>query len=383
MRRLEFLIKVLRTIMVLSLSLPLIMASCGDGMQGSREGESSGIEESHSPVPIEEMIEVTNPDAGGTIIRSGNSFMVEYDAVGDIAADSVQIWFDGDLLVSLPGTGQTFEVAGSITKKTGMKELRVTAIRDGLKPQSVSRTVTVLSDIEPSQHGYRVVNVFPHDNRAYTQGLLYHNGYLYEGTGLEGESSLRKVEIETGEVLMKHNIDDIFFGEGITIYKERIYQLTWTHNTGFIYDLETFRELGRFYYNSEGWGLTTMGDTLVMSDGSNKLYLMNPNGFTLISVIEVYDSNSRVDNLNELEYIKGEIWANIFMTDKIARIDPYTGKVLGYIDLRGIMPPEELALDGNDVLNGIAWDTENERVFVTGKNWSKLFEIDIVPPVLR
>ena len=186
-----------------------------------------------------------------------------------------------------------------------------------------------------------------------------------------------KVEMETGTVIKRHGLESSLFGEGIAIFQNRIYQLTWKSKVGFIYDLETFRQLGKFYYNTEGWGLTTVGDKLVMSDGTNKLYFADPSTFAISKTLEVYDNKSIVINLNELEYIDGEIWANVYTTDQIARIDPNSGKVTGYIELRGLLPDTERRNDGSDVLNGIAWDEETGRIFVTGKLWSKLFQIEI------
>ncbi|MBM3419565.1 MAG: glutaminyl-peptide cyclotransferase [Bacteroidetes bacterium] len=237
--------------------------------------------------------------------------------------------------------------------------------------------LTILSDLVPARYGYRIERIFSHDKTAYTQGLLFHNGFFYESTGQEGRSTLRKVDPETGVVIRRLNLEAKFFGEGIALLGDRIYQLTWKHKVGFVYDIENFTELGKFYYNTEGWGLTTVDDRLVMSDGSNKLYVVDPNGFITVRIIEVYDNKSMVMYLNELEYVNGEIWANVFMSDLIARIDPATGKVTGYIDLKGILPDSDKMNEGDDVLNGIAWDRESGRIWVTGKNWPKLFQIRV------
>jgi glutamine cyclotransferase len=259
---------------------------------------------------------------------------------------------------------------------TGRKALKAVAFVNGSAVQTITRFLVVYSDTPPKRNGYRIIKQYDHDSGAFTQGLVYHGGVLYEGTGQESKSSLRKVKLETGEVLSQLNLESQLFGEGIAIVGDRIYQLTWQSKVGFVYDLATFRLLNRFYYQTEGWGLTTMGNNLVMSDGSNILYIIEPQSFNVISQIEVYDNKAKVSQLNELEYINGEIWANIWQTDLIARIDPSSGKVLAYIDLKGILKDPQTNTSV-DVLNGIAYDNATGRIFVTGKNWPLLFEIKI------
>jgi len=221
-----------------------------------------------------------------------------------------------------------------------------------------------------------VVNSYPHDIKAFTQGLFYDSGVLYESTGQETESSLREVELTTGRIIRQLNIDASLFGEGITLCKGRIFHVTWRSKVGFVYEKETFKQINKIYYPTEGWGLTTFEDRIVMSDGTNILYFYEPEMFTSVSRIEVFDNEKKVDNLNELEYINGEIWANIWMEDRIARIDPVSGKVNAYIDLKGLFPPNERNPEA-EVLNGIAYDPATKRIFVTGKRWSKLYEIRI------
>jgi glutamine cyclotransferase len=226
------------------------------------------------------------------------------------------------------------------------------------------------------EYGYEIVRAYPHDRGAYTQGLVYANGVLYEGTGMEEESSIRKVKLETGEVLQRRNVSGVF-GEGIVLWKERLIELTWKHELGFIYDLTTFEPRGQFRYPGEGWGLTHDGKRIIMSDGTAQLRFWDPDKLTETGRITVTDDGRPVDQLNELEYIKGEVWANVWNTNRIARIDPATGKVTGWIDLAGLLRPEDRN-DLTDVLNGIAYDAAGERIFVTGKRWPKLFEIRVV-----
>jgi len=229
-------------------------------------------------------------------------------------------------------------------------------------------------------YGYRIVNVYPHDRKAFTQGLIFaEDGFLYEGTGLYGESSLRKVELETGKVFKIHHLPPQFFGEGITLWKDKLIQLTWREKTGFVYDKESFRLLREFSYATEGWGITHDGKRLIMSDGTATLYFLDPNTFEVIGQIEVKDKGMPIANLNELEYVKGEIYANVWLTDRIARISPDTGQVMAWIDLKGLLSEEDRA-QPIDVLNGIAYDAKRDRIFVTGKLWPKLFEIELVAP---
>jgi glutamine cyclotransferase len=221
----------------------------------------------------------------------------------------------------------------------------------------------------------KLVRAYPHDPRAFTQGLEYYAGYLYESTGIAGQSTLRKVALQTGEVIQKANLPSQYFGEGLTIFHGKIYQLTWLSKKGFIYDLRSFRQVGEFPYDSEGWGLTHDDKSLIMSDGTNKIRYIDPVSFGVTRTLEVYAGNEGVVNLNELEYVKGEIFANIWHSPRIARIDARSGQVLAWFDLTSIVAREPHSEEA--VLNGIAYDRIGDRLFVTGKNWSKLFEIKL------
>ena len=222
------------------------------------------------------------------------------------------------------------------------------------------------------------MRAYPHDPRAFTQGLLFHDGVLYEGTGQWGESSIRKVNLETGEVLQKREIPEAYFGEGIAIAGNRLIELTWRNQKGFVYDLATFEPKAEFTYPGEGWGLTSDGKRLIMSDGTAQLRFLDPATLQETGRITVTAGGQPVNQLNELEWVNGEVWANIWKEDRIARIDPATGKVTGWIDMRGLLSPAERP-DPDDVLNGIAYDAKSGRIFVTGKRWPKLFEIQVVP----
>ena len=224
----------------------------------------------------------------------------------------------------------------------------------------------------------KVVHTYPHDRNAFTQGLVFENGFLYEGTGLYGSSTLRRVELETGKILQMHQLPSQLFGEGITIFGDKIIQLTWKSNLGFVYDKDTFELKNKFNYPSEGWGITHDEKYLIISDGTSTLRFLDPKTFKVVDQIEVHKQGFPLTSLNELEYIQGKIYANVWKTDCIAIIDPKTGKVDGWIELKGILSLEDYGRR-IDALNGIAYDAKNDRLFVTGKLWPKLFEIDLIP----
>lgn len=228
------------------------------------------------------------------------------------------------------------------------------------------------------QMTYEIINTYPHDPNAFTQGLIYLGGFLYESTGLYGESSLRKVDLVTGEVLLQTDLSAEYFAEGLTEWEDVLIQLTWLEGTGFIYNLEDLSLVDQFTYPTEGWGLTHDGQHLIMSDGTAALYFLDPNSLQVEASVQVTYQGEPVLNLNELEFIRGEVFANIWQTDDIVRINPETGEIVGWIDLRGILP-EEQRVPGTDVLNGIAYDPDEDRLFITGKRWPKLYEVRLVP----
>jgi glutaminyl-peptide cyclotransferase len=228
----------------------------------------------------------------------------------------------------------------------------------------------------PAVAGFKVVAVYPHDPNAFTQGLAIAGGQLYEGTGLYGQSTIRKVDLTTGRVEKQRPINATYFGEGIAILGDHLYELTWQNGLGIVYDLATFTQQRTFQYTGEGWGLTQDGKQLILSDGTAKLRFLDPQTFAVVREIEVRDHGQPVTKLNELEYVDGEIWSNVWYDDRIARISPATGEVLGWIDLAALYPKS--ARSSEAVLNGIAYDAAAKRLFVTGKNWPQLYEIEIV-----
>lgn len=226
-------------------------------------------------------------------------------------------------------------------------------------------------------YSFELINCYPHDPQAFTQGLIFHDGFLYEGTGLYGQSSLRKVQLDDGTVLNSVMLADEFFGEGITIFQDQIFQLTWREKLGFIYDLETLEKLAEFSYQGEGWGLTTDEKHLIMSDGSNVLTFLDPEDFKPVRKISVSTKDGPLLLLNELEYVEGKIFANVWFSDFIYSIDPFSGEVLGFLDLSELYAIEEQLNPSLDVLNGIAYDNKTGHLFVTGKLWSHIYEIRI------
>jgi glutamine cyclotransferase len=317
------------------------------------------------------------PLANQTFIAGDRIEIKVKKSTDSISADSIIFYLDGIACAKItPGLTEAFTETGS--NSPGKKRLKMTAFFPGDKMESTSVPLRFLSDIEPKQYTYRVTGTFPHDIKAYTQGFEYHNGYFYEGTGQLGESSIRKTVPGTGDFIKFRNISSELFGEGITLLDGKIYQVTYTSQVGFIYDAESFEQLQKFFYqNREGWGLCNNGSEIIMSDGTNILYFIDPQYFTVNRKIEVCDHVSEVDSLNELEYINGTIYSNRYMTNEIVMIDPETGKVTGKIDMKGILKPEDRHAR-IDVLNGIAWDREQSRIFVTGKNWPKIFRVEFI-----
>ena len=228
------------------------------------------------------------------------------------------------------------------------------------------------------EYGYRVLRSYPHDPTAFTEGLFYLHGALYESTGLEQHSEVRKVRLVDGQVLQRRVIAPQYFGEGVVAWRDRLIELTWRSQVGFVYDLASFRPEGQFSYAGEGWALTQDGRHLIMRDGTADLRFLDPQTLKEVARLHVTDQGRPVENLNELEWVKGEIYANIWQTDRIARIDPHTGRVVGWIDLAGLLPDTDRVPGQTDVLNGIAYDAEHDRLFVTGKMWPRLFQLALV-----
>jgi glutamine cyclotransferase len=290
--------------------------------------------------------------------------------------DSIEFFFDGVRTNVCYDPPYQFDFH-TIDQPVGTLPIRIIAwMADSLREYHNGQVI-LRSDLVPEVLPYQIEHIYPHDRKAYTQGLVFKDGYLYEGTGQYNESSLRKVEISTGEPIRLTLLAGEIFGEGITVFQDKIYQLTYKSQVGFVYEKESFRRIQKVYYqNKEGWGLTHDGTHLIMSDGTNRIYYMDPEYFTEVRQLEVYDNNGPVNRLNELEFIEGKIFANIYGEDEIVIIDPGTGKVTSKLNMKGILD-EGSRHSRIDVFNGIAWNPDRRLLYVTGKYWPSLFEVSL------
>lgn len=307
-----------------------------------------------------------------TTYKNADALTLKVTAKKGNTIDSVQYAMDNGSLSSQPSL--SLENA-----KMGRRRIKAQITSEG-KIFEIEKLIKVVASTSPVLYTYKVLEYYPHDIKAYTQGLEFSNDTLYESTGMKTRSSLRKTDYLSGEVLKKIDLADQYFGEGLTILNNKIYQLTWRENTGFIYQLDTMEKIGSFVYNQsrEGWGLCNNGEKIFKSDGTEKIWTLNSENLAEESYIEIYTNNSVIDNVNELEWVEGKIYANVYQKDAIAIVDPNTGAVQGVIDLKGLqaMVTQHTTLD---VLNGIAYKGEPNILYVTGKNWDKLFKIEITP----
>ena len=358
----------------------LLLTSCGE----SRKTKSKQVEvapsestaTSNAPKYIKS-VQIHSPRRNDTC-SFGQALEIGFSRSKRLPVDSSHVFFNNELIAQLDSNEWTYTY--SIPEgKCGNNTLKVVTFHPDNKRGVATLPIVVKPAREAERLTHRVVKHFPHDTKAYTQGLVFHDNYLYEGTGQYGFSSLRKIDLQENKVLSSLGLESNFFGEGVTIYKDKIYQLTWKSRKGFVYNLNTFSLENTFSYSTQGWGLTTVGNQLAMSDGSHRLYFLHPETFGVQRTIEVYDHNGKVENLNELEYINGLIWANVWLSDRIVVIDPRTGAVKADLLLPNLLSPAEKSrLDENDdVLNGIAYNLTTGNVYVTGKLWPKLFELTI------
>lgn len=303
-----------------------------------------------------------------------DTLIISIELKNEILPDSFSLLLDNKLSRFFSTITDTMSFALQ-NAKTGNHSFLLKAYKDS-SFSICSANFVVYAANKPVIYDYIVIKTLPHDKTAFTQGFFYENGFFYEATGLKGESSLRKVNPASGQVLNSFSIPANIFGEGITAIHNKIIQLSWRSGIGFVYNKSDFKLIEQFNYSTEGWGLTTDSTFLIMSDGTNILYFLDPNNYTEVKRLQVYDNKKAVDQLNELEYIEGKIWANIYLTDKIAIIDPTLGNVEAYIELDNILD-KKLYLPDTDVLNGIAFDKNQNKIFVTGKKWPLIFEIEI------
>lgn len=312
-----------------------------------------------------------NPDAG-FLVTKGDPVAIQLN-FPDIHIDSVVYSVDGVVIERKSDTAAFTLNTQSLAFGSRSLSAKLYSGQD----EDIAYSNIVVVPPAATRYGYEVVNVYPHDDKAFTQGLEYMDGYLYESTGREGESTLRKVDLETGTVLTKVDLDARYFGEGLTFVDNKIIQLTWRHNTGLVYDKASLRLLQTFEYqdSKEGWGICYDGEQLIKSDGTNKLYFLDADTYKEQSFVSVFDEHGPVDSLNELEYINGKIWANLYTDEVIVIIDPNTGAIEGRINFAGLHTENRQPYDNE--MNGIAYDKEGERLFVTGKLWNKLYEVKV------
>ncbi len=313
------------------------------------------------------------------IITSGDSVKIEIaQADSTVKIDSIAVSAGKGPVIIYPGMPARL-YWNSANSRVGKITLKILVHYSDSLQESHNISLAVLSNLEPQQYTYRVIRKFPHDNLAYTQGLFYSSGQLYESTGLEGKSSVRIVDIETGKPEKITHMAPQYFGEGIALFKDQIFQITYRSQVGFVYDKNTLSQIRSFDYQFlEGWGLTANNNYLIMTDGSAQLFYLEPEFFTQVDRIEVFDNKGRVDSLNEIEYVNGRVLANVYGESFIVVIDPESGKVTGKIELGALMPAGSKG-DYNKVLNGIAYNPTNGHLYVTGKNWPVLYELELNP----
>jgi glutamine cyclotransferase len=318
--------------------------------------------------------------ANGTIIKCGDSVKISLSpAMAGNTVDSVVVSAGKNPVLRLKGKTDGYWHSGK--NKVGQTTLKIQVYYNDSLVESHAASLVILSDVVPQKYTYRVISQYPHDADAYTQGLIYDNGKFYESTGLNDKSSVRIVNIKTGKPEKFMPLAKDFFGEGIALFKDQLYQVTYKSQVGFVYDKNSLEQIRSFDYQiREGWGLTTDGQLLVMSDGSSQLYFIEPEFFTQVDKIDVFDDKGMIPSLNELEFINGKILANVYGESYIVVIDPASGKVLGKLDLEALMPKGS-AGDLDQVLNGIAYNSQTGHLYVTGKHWSVLYEISLNPAI--
>lgn len=341
--------------------------SCGS--RGTSPAEASAQE----PVsPSIELLASITPSSDARF-KQGDKIEIGYTPLDGATIDSAVLWIDGQRIGSM--TDGRYQLSTSEGDKVGRRIFRVDAYSAGDKHVKVGQ-FTLFPAASPRQYTYNIIESYPHDKNAYTQGLFYHNGFLYESTGQTGQSTMRKVELKSGKVLDRQNLDPKYFGEGAVLLDGKIYQLTWTHNLGIVYDLESLKPISQFGYPTEGWGIATDGKSLYISDGTEKITIYSPDTFQKIGEISVYTDTGKIGLINELEWVANELWANVYTEDYIVRIDPATGAVVGTIDCRGLLSEADRT-PTTDVLNGIAYNPADGAIYLTGKNWSRMFKVVI------
>lgn len=354
------------------LSLLVCFVACAGKGEKKVESNDSKVE----TVRYVSGLQITSPARKATY-REGAEVVVNWKSTYSVIADSIQLLYDNSIVAILPGTETQYAIKSG--NAVGVRNIKIQAYYSDGKCAVAVVPITVLP-VESKALKYKVVATYPHNRSSFTQGLYYKDGFLYEGTGQYGTSALLRVEPSSGKIETKIPIKDEYFGEGIAELDGKIFQLTWMNALCLSYDAATMEPLKSYTYASQGWGLTTDGKNLIMSDGSNRLTILSPNNFEQLYQIQVYDSNGPVEQLNELEFVDGLIWANVWQSDRVVAIDFKSGAVVAEIDFSNLLPQiDRKTLDTIDhVLNGIAYDKSRDIFYVTGKCWPKMFEIQII-----
>lgn len=345
-------------------ALLLLLASCSDSKDETERPSSPRVRKQSSIASPAQNQNFARGVAIPVVIQSSDEFTI--DSVQVTIGDATSTYFGSSFEIEIP------------SRKVGSWRL-LTKVYSGESSETHYRTVVILPESAPAEYGYEITNTFPHDTEDYTQGLLIKDGVLYESTGQRGESTFKMKNLTSGETQKVVNLSADLFGEGLALINDEFYQLTWTSGQGFVYN-DQMEQIRTFNYQLQGWGLTTLGDELVLTDETEKLYFVEPSSFTILREIQVYDNLGKVDSLNELEVIDGLIYANVYQEDYIVVVDPQTGEVLQKIDCSGLLTEDEARTA--DVLNGIAIDNSTGRIYITGKWWPKLFEVTFQPKTI-
>lgn len=357
----------MRNLLLIAL-LILIFTSCTENAKQQKVEDN--IEQSTKKAKFQSKIDLSQPKAG-MVIKRGKAVFLELKITEDKRQIDSLVYFVNNKRIQTPK-----DSIFTNSFRSGSNTISVKSYNNDGSTNHVSTYVMVISDIIPEQHKVKMINKYPHDVTAYTQGLIYTNDFLYEGTGQFRESMLKKINLEKNELIQSYNLPKEVFGEGIVEHDNKIYQITWQSKRAFVYDLKTFNLIHEFQYDTEGWGITNYFENLIMSDGTQYLYILDPESFAVMDQLQVTDNIGPINNLNELEWINGKIWANVYLTNTIVIIDPETGFVEQKLDLTNLVP-DTYANAHDNVLNGIAHDKETNKIYVTGKRWPVLYEIEV------
>lgn len=364
----------MRHLYIYTLFFAASLVACGGGSDNNTSNNNANPSNSIYPQKSKSYFTLSvEPENKDNVGVCGDVFLLKVLCDTVVTPDSVRFLVDGKQVTSY--VQDTVYQLDTKNSRVGNVRLSAEVMYNG-KTEYLSGSLCLKSDITPQRVKYKVIKRFPHDRGAYTQGLVFDEGVMYESTGLNRKSSLRKVKFETGDIIQSVALNDTYFGEGLAIDGNRLFQITWKNHKGFVYDKNTFATLQEFDISTEGWGCVLYNDTLILTDGTENLYFVDKNTFSTTKITQVYDNNGPVKMLNELEIVEGKLYANIYQSDLVAIIDISTGKVLNYIDFTGLLPADQYR-DDTDVLNGIAYDSKSRRLFITGKNWPTLCQVEI------